>query len=293
MIAPIKNRLLNVLLADDGALDAHSAIQLLNDLPHVRECEITALRVFTPLEGSEFSNVEAEVEKTKDLLKSGNFNFHSEVIMGYPSETIIEYTSQHSPDLIVMGVKEKGLLGDLLGSVAANVVHSGKWPVLIVRHPYNGLKRVLLVTDGSSTSHFTYEYLGAFSLPPQTRLEVMHVIPSVRTVFMVEPAGLVLPTLTPEDEARLNRENEIQGDEILERACYELGMQGMEAKRVLRTGDSVEQILNYIETNQIDMLVCGSRGIGNLTGWLLGSVSRELVLRAPCSVLVVRSPDKN
>lgn len=291
MIAPAKNRLLNILLADDGSLEVKSAIQLLADLPHEPECKITALRVFTPLESSEHHRVEAEAEKTKDMLQNQHFLFQIELMMGYPSDTIIEYASEHSPDLIVMGAKGKGLLGGLLGSVASNVVHSGKWPVLIVKGPYSGLKRMLLVTDGSPASHYTGDYLGSFPLPPTTSLEVMHVIPSVKISYLVEPAGLVMPVFTPEDEAIQKQQNEILGNEILERACYELSLHGLNAKKVLRVGDSVEQIINYINTNQIDLLVCGSRGAGNFAGWFLGSISRELVLRSPCSVMVVRSPD--
>jgi len=293
MIAPAKNRLLDILLADDGSLDAHSAIQFLADLPHEYECNVTALRVFSPLESSTYEQVESQTEKTNDLLKSYNFHFRSELILGYPVDTIIEYASQHASDLIVMGAKGTGRLAGLLGSVASHVVHSGQWPVVIVRQPYNGIKRVLLVTDGSQASRYTCDYLGAFPLPKQVSLEVMHVIPFVKTSYLVEPAGLVLPMLTPEDETRIKQENEIQGHDILERSCFELSLHGLYAKKVLRSGDATEQILSYIRTNQIDLVVCGSRGIGNLTGWLLGSVSREIVQRASCSVMVVRSPAVN
>jgi nucleotide-binding universal stress UspA family protein len=162
---------------------------------------------------------------------------------------------------------------------------------LIVRQPFSGLKKVLLTSDGSSTSHFTYDYLGDFPLPPIINLEVMHVIPPVQTTYLVEPAGAMLPLMTPDNEASLKLENEIRGNEILETACYELSLHGLNAKKVLTTGDCVNQILSYIKTNQIDLLVCGSRGVGNLTGWLLGSVSRELVLHSPCSIMIARSPE--
>ena len=289
MNAPAKNRLLNILLADDGSLNARPAVQLLADLPHDRECLITALRVFTPLEGAEYAAVEAEAEKTKNLLKSRHLHFHSELVLGYPSDKIIEYAGEHNPDLIVMGAKGAGLLDGLLGSVAANVVHSGRWPVLIVRQPYRGLKRVLLVTDGSPASQHTCDFLGSFQLPEDANVEVMHVLLPIRTVYVVEPYGVSTITISPEDEARIRHDEELKGKMLLDSVRESLAEHGVSAGTVLLRGDPVTEIVKYAREQECDLIVCGSRGAGNLTGWLLGSVSRELVQHAPCSVLVVRS----
>lgn len=289
MIAPAKNRLLNILLADDGSLNARSAAQLLADLPHDRECLITALRVFTPIEGAEYATVEAEAEKTKNLLKSRHLHFHSELMLGYPSEKIIEYAGEHNPDLIVMGAKGAGLLDGLLGSVAANVVHSGRWPVLIVRPPYRGLKRVLLVTDGSPASQYTCDFLGSFQLPGEANVEVMHVLPLLRRVYAVEPYGVSTITIPPEEDARFQHDEELKGKLLLDSVRELLAEHGLAASTVLLRGDPLTEIVKYAREQECDLIVCGSRGAGNLTGWLLGSVSRELVQHAPCSVLVVRS----
>lgn len=289
MITPAKNRLLNILLADDGSLNVRPAIQLLADLPHDRECMITALRVFTPLEGSEYSIVEAEAEKTKNLLKSRHFHFRSEMLLGYPSEKIIEYAREHTPDLIVMGAKGAGILDGLLGSVAANVVHSGRWPVLIVRQPYNGLKRVLLVTDGSPASQYTCDFLGTFPFPAGANIEVLHVLPTIQTAYVVEPYGVAMISISPEDEARIQRDEKLKGKMLLDSFREALAEHGVQAGTVLLRGDPTTEIIKYVREQKCDLIVCGSRGAGNLTGWLLGSVSRELVQHSPCSVLVVRS----
>jgi nucleotide-binding universal stress UspA family protein len=289
MLAPSKTRLLNILLADDGSLNARVATQLLADLPHDKECRITALRVFTPLQGAEYAEVEASVEKTRNYLRSHHLHAHSETSLGYPAEKIIEFAEAHPPDLIVMGAKGHGLLGGLPGSVVTNVVHAGRWPVLIVREPYRGLKRVLLMTDGSPASQQTCDFLGAFPLPARTNVEVVHVLPPIHTAYVAEPYGVAVIPISPEEETRLRQSEELQAKVMLDLVRDLLAEHGLQAGTVLLRGDPVAEIVKYAREQQCDLIVCGSRGAGNLTSWLLGSVSRELVNQAPCSVLVVRS----
>src|SRR5690625_4322688 len=49
-----------------------------------------------------------------------------------------------------------------------------------------------------------------------------------------------------------------------------------------------ENICNYAEQNDISMIVVGSRGLGNIKGLFLGSVSNEIVQKANVPVLVMK-----
>ncbi|GJQ52152.1 MAG: universal stress protein [Anaerolineaceae bacterium] len=53
-------------------------------------------------------------------------------------------------------------------------------------------------------------------------------------------------------------------------------------------GDPAESIISIAETRKCDLIVMGSRGLGRLTGLLLGSASQKVVSLAPCPVLIVR-----
>lgn len=289
MIDYTNKKPVHILLADDGSPNMRPAIQLLTDLPLSRECNITALRVFTPLEGSEYARVEAEAQKTTNLLKSRHFHFQSKLIQGYPADVIIQYANEFPPDLIVLGSKSTGKFGGMFGNVTSSIVHNGKWPVLVVRGDYKSIRHVLLVTDGSPASKYTCAYLRNFPLPENTEVEIMHVVLPVRISYPVEPAGLALPALSREEEIRINEENTRRGKEILEAEKLQLAWPG-KTKLILRMGEPFEEIMKYTKTENIDLLVCGSRGAGNLTEWLMGSISRELFRQAPCPVLVVRTP---
>ncbi len=289
MVTTSKQRILNILLADDGSENMQPAIRLLASLPHDPDCTITALRVFPAPDGAEQTKAAAESELTSSLLQNQPFHFQSKQAVGNPSEQILRYAGQSSPNLLVLGSKATGKLGGLLGNVATDVLHAGQWPVLIVRGASNSFKKILLVTDGSPSSRHTCEFLSAFPLPDDASLEILHVVIPVRTTYPVEPAGLALPILSADDEARINQENVLHGQDQLEKANCEF-RHIENVKLTLRMGEPLEQIQSCIKSGQIDLLVCGSRGSGNLTGWLMGSISRELVQHAPCSILVVRTP---
>jgi nucleotide-binding universal stress UspA family protein len=53
-------------------------------------------------------------------------------------------------------------------------------------------------------------------------------------------------------------------------------------------GDYAETILAVADEIGADMIVVGSRGLGQLSGMLVGSVSQKVVQHAHCSVMVVR-----
>ena len=47
-------------------------------------------------------------------------------------------------------------------------------------------------------------------------------------------------------------------------------------------------IVDYAEKNGVDLIVIGSKGMGAIERFLIGSVSSQVVTHAPCSVLVVK-----
>lgn len=59
-------------------------------------------------------------------------------------------------------------------------------------------------------------------------------------------------------------------------------------KTVVREGKPARALLDYAHNNDIDLIVVGSRGVGELDSALLGSVSQKVSLLGECSVLIVR-----
>ncbi len=60
------------------------------------------------------------------------------------------------------------------------------------------------------------------------------------------------------------------------------------AIKAIRYGNPVEEIVQYAEKHQIDLLVIGTHGRTGFRRILLGSVAERVVRAAPCPVLTVR-----
>lgn len=68
-------------------------------------------------------------------------------------------------------------------------------------------------------------------------------------------------------------------------------VQGIEVEPVVAVGGGATALLEHCSDAVI--VVVGSRGRGGFKGLLLGSVSQQVVLHAPCPVVVVRHPPED
>jgi nucleotide-binding universal stress UspA family protein len=287
---------MRILLADDGSQHSRAAIQILCDLPLPQDTQITAVSVFTPLQASDHESFRKSLEATKECLRDKGLKINTELILGYPAEKIVELAEDTHSDLIVLGAKGlRSTLGILLGGVAQQVVEYANFPVLIVRAPYKPINHILFATDGSNYSQRAAEYLLSFPLPMSASLHVIHVLPPVPLPVPLSQAWPPSPEFAPplmtyqtEDIKEIVEQQDEQGKALLEQTTGLLKTSGIPTTYKLCRGDAATEIIDYIKTKQIDLVVIGSRGLGSVRGWLLGSVSRKIIHYSDCSVLVVK-----
>ena len=77
------------------------------------------------------------------------------------------------------------------------------------------------------------------------------------------------------------------GNVILDRAM-EMVPTGIKKEAFSETGSPAVVILDFALSNDMDLIVMGSRGLGIVKGVLLGSVSQYIVEQSKCPVLVVK-----
>lgn len=311
-------REMDILLGFDGSEHALAAVDLLQTLPLSPESHLLLLAVMPPQRITHHEQLAQALEIAAGRLKSRYPFVQTQIKAGTPAESITNLADEMNVDLIILGAKGlRATLGILLGGVVQQVVEYSRRPVLVVRTTAIGepvlFERVLLVTDGSVFSQRAVDYLAGSAcggkrseadrapcglpLPATTDIHIMHVLPplvspdiSLRT-WAVGPEALY-PTLLPQTELEaIQREEDRLGQEILEQAVSQLRLSGIEPQHlqtILRHGDAATEILAYAKQQNINLIVCGSRGLSPVTGWLLGSVSRKLVHYADCSVLIVK-----
>jgi nucleotide-binding universal stress UspA family protein len=98
------------------------------------------------------------------------------------------------------------------------------------------------------------------------------------SMSMVRPEDPLLPDESMRDHAK----------EIAEKAksfAIEAGSQAVRA--FVKVGPPARTIVKFAEEHDADMIVVGSRGLGDVEGFLLGSVSHKITSLAECPVLVV------
>lgn len=77
-----------------------------------------------------------------------------------------------------------------------------------------------------------------------------------------------------------------QGEEIIKEA--EEILQGEKYHTAVKIGDTITEILDYIEEIGAELLIVGSHGKSGLTSVIMGSVTSKLLSYSPIPVLVTR-----
>ncbi len=140
-------------------------------------------------------------------------------------------------------------------------------------------KRILLALDGSPLAEQALPHAIALAEQFQAELVLLRVL-----VPLARP-----PTLA---DAALQRAEEATMDfvrEYLERVTVQAQERGIEVQAVTIVGRPHVQIIQYAETNQIDMVVICTRGQSGLSRWLMGSVSDRVVRGVGVPVMLVRA----
>ncbi len=146
------------------------------------------------------------------------------------------------------------------------------------------IKNILVAIDGSDHSLRALDLACTIASKHDAALVLLHVLKS---------------EVLPEDLLRFAELEHIPGppreilhhlaNRILESASEKAAQNGIDKIRTaLEEGPTARTIVAYAKDNDVDMIVMGSRGLGEIEGALLGSVSHKVNSLAPCTCITVR-----
>ncbi len=140
------------------------------------------------------------------------------------------------------------------------------------------VEHILVPVDGSEGALAAAAFAGVLARATGARITLFH----VARLTTAELLGMA-------NQSREQIEHDLRqlGDGHLRVARNEVG-EGVELIEAVDMGDPATEICARAARDGVDLVVMGSRGQTPLRELLLGSVSDQVVRRAPCPVTVVR-----
>lgn len=142
--------------------------------------------------------------------------------------------------------------------------------------------RILVAVDGSDRALAALELAVGIQKKFGSELLVLCVY---RHHSLLEAS---MSMVRPEDPEILDDSMREFAGEVVEKAKDFATEHGAEDLRgYIKSGPPARTIVGFAKNKNADLIVLGSRGVGDIEGYLLGSVSHKVTSLAECPVLVV------
>lgn len=209
------------------------------------------------------------IRDAEEFFKKENIEVETVLVRAEdPAEKILQMVKESKYDLLVMGnISETQAEHFALGSIAEKISLYAECPVLITKKKTE-ITNLLVPVDGSRQAEKALEHAVLLCQHFKgAKMTILHVIDS--QLFELQPkyAQEVGKNILRQASAKAK---EIDYDERLE------------------FGDAAITIMKVAKQEDYDLIILGSRGIGTVKRYLLGSVSADVSMHAQRSVLIVR-----
>jgi nucleotide-binding universal stress UspA family protein len=299
---------MRVLAATDGSEDAHAAMAWLTRFPLPAGAELRVVSAVSVPQSAidvppvrEFqASLREEARRVAEAARAAlaprfaTADVH--VADGDSREVILRVAETWRADLIVLGARGLGAVaGMLLGSVSLGVARHAHCSVLVVKGDTGRLRGALVALDGSAHSAAAAAFLAQLPLDPGFAIRLLGVVERTRhpttspspLTLTSEPAvaaGLVrqaIEAIVAERRAALERS--------LAKAGAPLAGAVKSLQRQVVVGHPVDEIVGAAGGPDVDLIVVGSRGLGTIKRFLLGSISEGVLRHADRPVLIVKT----
>jgi nucleotide-binding universal stress UspA family protein len=140
-------------------------------------------------------------------------------------------------------------------------------------------KKIVYPIDFSEFTDEILKYAVNITKKFNAELHLIHIIPNLNYFTPYESF------LTPENLVAIEKNIEKEVEKDFEKVTKDIDMP---LKKIVKTGATFVEIIDYIKEEDIDLVVMGTHGRSGIEHILIGSVAEKVVRKSPCPVLTIR-----
>jgi nucleotide-binding universal stress UspA family protein len=272
---------MKILICSDGMPASENAIELAALLAGPLKAEIALLGIAE--KSSDERPLQEALEKQAQSLRTQNVRSDIVVRAGEPVRQILDQTSKANYGLVIVGARWIGATGHYWRSERTyEVIKSIRPPVLVAIGDRKQLKRFLVCTGGKEFIEPAVQFTGKIAAALGASVTLLHV--------MAEPPAIYINLVQLEENVDQLLESNSELGTNLRRERAELERLSVPAEVRLRHGIAIDQIFEEVRAGDYDLIVTGtSQARGLLGHYIMGDLTRVILNRANCPVLVARA----
>lgn len=229
--------------------------------------------------------LESVMAKTVRELSAQELSARFRVQVGQAESIVLDESREETYDLVALGaLGGKRSRRRFFDSVGMRIIEQAQNSVLVIKGGRSRLARVLICASGTELGHLPIWAGAALACGAGAQATVLHVLGPMPAMYTgLEQMEETLAELLQSDTEAARE---------LKWAAQVVKAECKISELKLRRGIAADEILREAQVGNDDLIVLGSsRSAGGLVRALMGDVTREVVTRAECPVLVVRPKD--
>lgn len=233
------------------------------------------LNLISKMQEDKLQEAKTKLQALKAYLEP--IDTHTVAEVGDPAEVLL--AKEAEADMLLLAAHKKSLVEKIfIGSTTEKVAKYTKKPLLVLKgKEIESIKRVCIAYDFSEHSHQAFKFSLEFLKPFSPQVTIIHIEETIQ-----------LPIVDSIKDAITQRYKQ-EKMRHLQNLIQELGEAHMDASYVIQASDSpTKGIMNFVNKQDPDLVILGSRGLSSLQRVLMGSTTSDLLRNLHLPILIHR-----
>lgn len=218
-------------------------------------------------------------------MEKNGVNVHKRVVLGDAASAIVRTAKEEERDLIALATHGRtGLKRWFYGSVAEDVLHNTRTPILLVRPRDDDpqppeFNRIVVPLDGSPFAETVLPFVTAIATATGSPVELVRAIEPM--YLTVDPSGTAAAYQEILDGLREAATSYLEG------IADQLRAERVTVDYAVQVGSPAGEIVDYAHTHPGTLVILATHGRTGVIGAVMGSVARRVVQHTSAPVLLV------